>query len=426
MRSYSSALFFIALLLICSSCARKETQEYALVSLNLIDREGVSETITSKDRLKKYDNVDFLSSQPYQKVLRVYNRNIQGENPAFVTSYHPNGQLHQYLEILNGRAWGSYREWYANGQQKIEATTIGGEADITTSAEKSWLFDGCCYVWDEQGNLQAEIPYTKGVLEGVSIYYHPNANIAKTIPFTHNSINGTYMAYSPEGALLMTAEFIDSLQEGPAMQYRTNGQICSEELFCEGLLMEGRYFDINRSLTSEIKDGNGCRTLFKEDYIAELQEFRHGLLEGQVQVFNPKGQLVKIYHLKNGLKHGEEIEYYASRKKSDTLVPKISINWFDDKIQGLVKTWYENGIQESQREMSQNAKNGVATAWYIDGSLMLIEEYDRNKLVRGEYYRKGEKTPASLITKGKGTVTLFDASGNFIRKVNYIGGMPLD
>ncbi len=425
MNKYYVHILLVLLACVLSSCAPK-SQESKLVSLNLIDREGTSETITSTERLKKYENADFMANQPYQKVLRVYSRNNKGENPAYVTSYHPNGQVHQYLEVLNGRAFGAYEEWYPNGEQKIAATIIGGEPDVTTAAQKTWLFEGICYVWDEQGNLQAEIPYVKGVLDGISTYYHPNGKVAKSVPFTNDQIHGTYNAFSPEGNLLMISEYNRGVLEGPSLLYRTDGQISAEEMFCEGLLMEGRYYDAQKNISSEIKDGSGYRTVFQEEYVAELQEFRHGKMEGLVQVFNPKKQLKRIYHIKDSLKQGEEIEYYSLPKNSTKLIPKISINWVDNKIQGLVKTWYQNGVQESQREMSQNAKNGVATAWYKDGSLMLLEEYDRNKLMRGEYYRKGEKVPVSVINKGKGIATLFDGDGNFMRKVNYISGMPLD
>ncbi|MDB6080760.1 MAG: hypothetical protein JWO53_32, partial [Chlamydiia bacterium] len=41
-----------------------------LISVNVIDRNGLSETIGSKDRLKQYENINFLTSQSYQKVLR--------------------------------------------------------------------------------------------------------------------------------------------------------------------------------------------------------------------------------------------------------------------------------------------------------------------------------------------------------------------
>lgn len=103
---------------------------------------------------------------------------------------------------------------------------------------------------------------------------------------------------------------------------------------------------------------------------------------------------------------------------------RLSLNWYEGKIQGLVKTWYDNGAIESQKEMANNQKNGVLTAWYRDGNIMMIEEYDNNKLVRGDYFRKGDKTPVSQLIQGKGTVTIFDAEGHFVQKIPYAYGKP--
>ena len=95
-------------------------------------------------------------------------------------------------------------------------------------------------------------------------------------------------------------------------------------------------------------------------------------------------------------------------------------------MQGVAKTWYDNGVQESKREMSNNIKNGILTAWYRDGNLMLIEEYQQDKLVKGEYFRRGERHAISCVKDGGGTVTLFDAEGNFTCKVTYEEGVPID
>ena len=79
---------------------------------------------------------------------------------------------------------------------------------------------------------------------------------------------------------------------------------------------------------------------------------------------------------------------------------------------------------ESQREMSGNTRNGVSTAWYRDGQLMMIEEYESDKLKKGDYYRKGHKQPLSQVINGEGTVTLFDSEGNYLRKIPYVNGKP--
>ncbi len=49
------------------------------------------------------------------------------------------------------------------------------------------------------------------------------------------------------------------------------------------------------------------------------------------------------------MKTGKEIEYFPNTDKQ-----KLLIDWFEDQIQGMVKTWYPNGKIESQREMSSN------------------------------------------------------------------------
>lgn len=417
-------LFYPLLLLQACTAYREPTEK--LVSLNLVDREGLSETISNSDRLKKYESTDFLSSQPYQKVLRVYHRKGVSDVMAYVTCYHPNGQLKQYLEVMNGRALGIYREWYPNGKLKVQANVVGGEADVTPSAQKTWLFDGLAEAWNEEGDLEAEIPYQKGVLEGTSIYYHPSGTIWKTIPFVNNQIQGIYTVFLENGCVLSTANYAYGVQHGQAIRYWKEHQVAAEETFQEGLLVEGRYYDSSLSLVSEIHEGRGFRAIFGKTAIVELQEYQQGILEGEVRMLDSKGCIIKRYQIRKGLKNGEETEYYEKHAQSEKQLPKISVNWVEDNIQGLVRTWYDNGIQESQREMSHNIKNGLATAWYRDGSLMLIEEYDHNKLVRGEYYKKGEKIPVSLISSGKGVATLFDAQGNFLRKINYINGVPLD
>lgn len=383
----------------------------------------MSETISNPDRLQKYEEVDFTASQPYQKVLRVYERDENNTVKAHVTSYHPNGQLRQCLDICNGRAYGMYREMYPTGVLKVEANVIGGQPDINTAAEKSWLFEGISKAWDEEGHLIAEIPYSKGVLQGTALYYHPNGKLWKKIPFNQNELMGTMEVYTEDGALLQTIHYVVSQKDGPSLRFWGLDKLASQETYADGKLITGFYYNSNGQLISSIDDGQGFRALFGKDGVAELQEFRNGILQGEIKIFNRNNRLMRLYHVQKGVKHGDEIEYYdfliAGKPQSKLLIP-----WFEGKIQGTAKTWYENSVQESQREMSNNAKNGLSMAWYKDGNLMLIEEYDNNKLVRGEYFKKGEKMAVSLIAAGQGVATIFDSEGHFTRRISYHNGSP--
>ncbi|MBS4167787.1 hypothetical protein [Parachlamydia sp. AcF125] len=414
-------------LLCLSGCTRYFYCEYKpeqLSTINIIDQNGLSETFTSRERVKQYENIDFLSNQPYQKVMRVYGKDKFGNSKALITSYYPNGQIQQYLEVVNNRAFGQYKEWYPTGKIKLTATIIGGVADLNTAAEKSWLFDGMAKVWNEEGGIEAYIHYSKGMLEGESVYYHPNGKIWKCVFYKEDKIEGDYEIFLDNGDLLQVTQYAAGKKEGFAKRYWTPCQIAAEEVYENDLLISAFYYDKSNNLIAQIENGYGIRAAFNRESVQEFQEYQNGLLEGKVSVFDEKGFLVNTYHILNQKKQGEEIEFYPQLHNKQPLQPLLSIQWYEGKIQGVCKTWYRNGQLESQREMSNNNKNGISLAYYMDGNLMMIEEYDHGKLVKGKYYKKGEKTPVSEVSEGSGLVTLYDADGNYLNKFSYAKGMP--
>lgn len=418
---------FLCVLLVTFSGAKKTCRKpkiLPLTTIHIIDRNGFAETISSKDRVTQFQNVDFLKPQPYQKVLRIYGRDSAGNVRSVVSTYYPNGNPKQFLEILNGRANGIYAEWHENGTSSLMGYTIGGMPDLTTIAEKSWLFDGTSCVWDDDENLLAQINYDQGSLEGIAVHYHPCGQIWKTVPYEKNLINGQVNVYKKCGALLMQTNYVYGLKNGKSIRYWNCDQIASEEEYCQNSLINGQYFDEDGTLTSEVREGYGFRAIFSKKGIRELQEITNGFIEGEVKVFDNTGAPKRVYHLKDGEKHGEEIEYYSQCSSEGKPQARISFNWYEGKVQGIAKTWYPNGHMESQKEMANNKKNGISTAWYRDGNLMLMEEYEEGRLIRGEYYKKGDRIPVSQITQGKGTATIYDADGNYVQKINYHNSKP--
>lgn len=409
---------------------RQGSRPLALTSVHIVDRNGFADTITNKERLQQLQKTDFLKTQAYQKVLRIYERDAQGNVRSVVTTYHANGNPKQLLEVLNARALGAYREWHENGMLSLSTRVIGGQPDVTPAAESSWLFDGQSFAWNDEGQRLADIQYSQGVLEGLSTYYHPNGQVWKRVPYCKNQIEGITEIYKPTGELLQQVTYSQGIKQGTAVRYWCDNQLAYQEEYCQGYLESGIYFDQSGKLLCEVRQGTGFRAVFGKSGVNEMREYKQGLLEGEIRVLSPQGRLKRIYHVKEQMKHGEELEYYdyprfeASAPEQPILQPKLSVFWYEGKIQGHVKTWYQDGTQESQREMSNNEKNGLATAWYRDGSLMLIEDYDEGKLSRGEYFKKGDKMPVSSVRMGNGLVTMFDAEGHFIQKIPYFNGKP--
>ncbi|MFQ5753170.1 MAG: toxin-antitoxin system YwqK family antitoxin, partial [bacterium] len=243
----------------------------------------MAETISNSERINQYQCVDFLKPQPYQKVLRIYSRDNYGNIHAFINSYHENGQPKQYLKVVNSRAFGDYREWHDNGVLKLQAYVVGGEADIAPSAEATWLFDGNSSVWDKEGTLIANICYEKGKLQGDSLYYHPNGNVWKRIPYNNDEIDGTYEIYLENRQLLQCTEYRKGSRHGPSFHYWSQNQLASREEYQNGSLLFGLYYDPAGQLVSEINDGHGKRAVFGKTTITELQEFRHGIPEGEIR-----------------------------------------------------------------------------------------------------------------------------------------------
>jgi antitoxin component YwqK of YwqJK toxin-antitoxin module len=417
-------VLYIALAILCGCASRTAPdQSDSIVSVQIIDRNGFTETISNKDRLKSYQSTDFSAPQPYQKVLRVFGRNAAGQSSSKITSYHDNGHLWQFLEVIDGRAHGVYQEWFPNGQIKIEAHLIEGVADIHDLAQATWVFAGLCTVWNDQGNLIAEFNYEKGVLQNSARYFFPSGKLQKIIPYEQGEVHGILQAFDENGNLIEEAPYMHGEKDGDAIAYWAPENLLSKETYERGRLFDASYYDATGKCVAEIKGGRGKQAQFKDDRLQALVAFSDGVPEGEVQLFHPNGMLHCSYNVKDGKKNGEEWEYYTSGMIGQQQ-PKLSVNWNDDQIQGLVKTWYPNGQIESQREFNGNKKQGVSFAWYKSGDLMLVEEYENDLLIKGSYYKKGDKKVVSKIESGKGVASLYTSDGILLKKVSYEKGKP--
>lgn len=406
----------IACFLVCS--CQKSPPANDLVGIQIQDRNGLSETISIPEKLETYNNIDFLSSQPFKKVIRVYKK--EGKNHSIITTYHPNGMIWQYLECQDMRASGLYQEWFSTGQLKIKAYVIGGTADVALGAQSDWLFDGLSEVWDEQGRLTAQIPYEKGALQGVSLNFYPDGQIERSVPYEKQLIEGELIEYFPDGQIKQRTSYKKGLKQGTCIGLGAEGRLLWEEDYKNDLLQKGVYFSPEGTQVSEVQQGRGFQTFFEDSGAFQQIEIQKGRQEGIIKQFSEEGKLQLIYRIKDHRKDGEEVVYYPSAEK------KMSLEWHDDMIHGSVKTWYQNGSLESQKQFARNKKNGTVCSWYEDGQLMLIEEYENDTLLEGQYFKKNKPDPISTIVQGNGIASLYDGQGIFLRKVIYHKGKPVD
>lgn len=420
---------YLALITICIigglvGCGGRGGEQISLVQF--IDRNGMNETISSPDRIAIIEKTDFFAAQPYQKVTRVYKRDAAGKVQAKLTTYHPNGVLKQYLDVVDNRANGVYKEWYPNGTLRMVANVIEGVGDISPEAQSSWIFDKTSQVWGEDGNLIATIPYDKGELTDKSIYYNPNGTVAKIIPYSHDKADGTMQQFDSSGNLIGSTEYVKGQKHGSSY-FKGNDKIPRrEEEFQNGKLIKGLYWDFEDNMISQVTAGNGVRSIYQDGYLSSQEEYKAGLLEGLVKTFRENGSLEGSYHVVKNRREGEEWCYYDKRDGDNSPRPMLYLNWKNDEIHGLVRTWYKNGTLESEKEMAHNKKDGLFLAWYEDGSLMMVEEYEKDVLMNGKYMKRGDEISITRVVNGKGTATIYDSEGNFIHKVEYQKGYPVE
>jgi len=411
----------VALLLLLGACSRRAEETPKLVSLQFVDRNGFNETISAPDRIDRYKQANFLEPQPYTKVVRLFERNKEGKTISAITSYHDNGQIWQYLEVVGGRAKGIYKEWYPNGAIKIEAHIIEGLGDIALECMDSWVFDKESKVYDEQGHLIAKFFYDKGDLSGKAQYFYPNNQIRKITPYVKNAIHGEELYYDENGEKIGKFSYQQGLKHGKSIYHGCTRCPQFTEEYEKGALISGVYYNFEGRVLSKILQGNGLQTVYEEGALQAQYEFKEGKREGKVYLYSDN-ILESEYTTEEGVKHGEEWVYYTPSQKT----PKLCLTWYHGKLQGKVKTWYPNGALESEREMYNNKRNGPSSAWYLSGAVMLIEEYENDRLLKGLYMKKGEKAPVSSIDNGEGIATLYDRDGYFLKKVYYHKGIPKD
>lgn len=389
----------------------------ALTQVNLLDQNGFSEVITSKEKLKPLGTMDFVGAlQPYQKVSRLF-KGPNGVIQGILTSYYPNGHIRQYLEIEGARAFGAYREWHENGRKKIEAQVVGGKADLDSHSECSWLFDGISSAWDHHGQLQAQISYKKGVLAGLSSYYFPSGNLSSLERFEDGARHGKCLTFFETGALFKEVSYERGERDGQAQAFLPSGHRVAVEMWTRGRLEEGIYFSHSGEKIGSVKDGSGKAVYLEPNGDYESWEFQAGR-PFLIKYYGVDNLLKRSCTLSQGVRHGTEQLFYPDGSLA------VEMHWAYGKIEGEQKSWYANSQLESLRLMENNKRAGLSTAWYENGQIMLVEEYETDRLVEGKYFRSGENIPVSQVKAGTGTATLFDGKGVLLKRVRYEGGEP--
>lgn len=414
-----SRMVLSLLCLALSSCA----SQYKLATVHLVDTNGFSHTITTPTRLEQFESVDFLSQQPYKKVFRTWKEKVKEGGRSVLTSYYPSGQIMQYLEGRGGKAWGSYREWHENGHLRVHVRVIAGQLDFGQASEDSWIFDGLSEAFDDQGCLEAQIPYVHGSKEGLAKLYHTSGKLWQQMSYKNDALDGEHLGWYEDGQLFFRQQHKSGNLDGKCERYWQDNKLAAQEIYEIGVLVFARYYNCDGQLLGSVDDKEGTRVVFGKNGPVEIQTIHHGLVEGPINFFDDHGHLCHQVHVVGGLKHGVETFYYEC-KQSQTPQPKISMQWKEGLLHGTVRTWYETGQLQTEKQMIQEQIHGPCVAYYPDGSARLIENYEHGLLVHGDYFAPGSAQPVCSVQDGNGRALIYSSHGETEREIQYLEGLP--
>lgn len=439
---------------------------HRLATLHLMDAQGMTQTYSSKERLRSFAGINPLHPQPYHQVIYQYKNSVD-EQLAILVRYYPSGRPMQLLTSYAGSARGWYCEWFEDGQLHLKARIVGGRADFSESSQQSWIFDGESYAFDEEGSLEAKISYENGRKEGKSIWYHEGGEVWQEAFYVTDQLQDCFVEYAPGGNKLLEANYRKGLLEGELRRYNEEGMLLAKENYQSGALQEGHYYnDAGAPYEIKVLQGRGVQPQYIDGKIRSLQEIDQGYVEGRVAHFSPEGALLSEYSIRNGVKEGEGIEYYQPSKQTlrnmgerssllkrslggelfgdlewlgqqHSYLPwkalheerraraRLRVSWDGGEIRGICESWYPDGQLESQRGVYEEKNHGSYTAYYPNGDLRIIEEYHHGQLLHGKYWKLGDSSAVSTVDHGTGTATFFDDQGKNPRYVRYVESAPL-
>ncbi len=342
---------------------------------------------------------------------------------------------------------------YPNGQVKTETDL----SVIVNGEETKAVPDGVCLFFTDEGKLEKQMFYDRGVLHGEMKLFFPDGTIQGTCGFKQGQRDGIMISYHPNGKKAEEAFYKDGKIINEVTKYHEKGNrsavIPYEEGVPHGCAIEwyptGRKKTViqykNGSLHSNSKDP-AVIAYTKDEMIQEVQDFFEGKLVGLHVKYHANGQESYKVAYKEGLKEGKERFFSTEGKllgegdyrqgkpvgkhwrkaengvqilaahfdeQGNTIEPIIEYNeegqkiaryfLLDDKNHGEYLQWYDNGNPKVEYNYDQGQFHGEQKEYYPSGQIKLKAMYVQNNKegLYEEWYENG-KIAQRAIFKNQG------------------------
>jgi len=371
-----------------------------------------------------------------------------GQPDGYWKSYYENGKLKSEGNRKNfelDSLWIFYNEKeqrildvnYRDGKKNGIKTTYL-EKEMIREMFKNDIKDGFTSYYYPDGKLKMEIPFVKGLEQGLAKEYSTDGNIITLIEYKrgfvidrlkinrrdHNNFKqGRWYTFYVNGNIHVEGNYQDDLKEGYFKEYAENGDLISVDKYVR---------DVKQAEAQEIRRLDIKNEYYTDGKIKASGTYRNGNPEGIYREYNTMGQIIRslVYDMgtiigegivkEDGSRDGYWKDYYPDGKL------KAEGDYKNGKQVGEWKFYYPGGKLEQDGKFTNTGKFQGTWKWYYESDqLMREEEYD-NGLKDGmhtEYDENGKIVEEGEYIKDLEDGPWFTTIGDYLERGTYRDGL---
>lgn len=363
--------------------------------------------------------------------------NLHGENVIIYHEEFNNHKEYQIRSICNyhyGTPYGNYIEYTTYGKKCIEA-----------NYNENGKYDGYYKSYDDNGNIEKELQYKDGKLDGVQKYYQ-NGKLLHEEYYSNGVKSGVWKYYFIVNPKVYRRykkrekyreRYVKDKDYDEYEEYLSDVEEddYSDEIILKKMIKDNHVIETEKVIKEEVYE-NGTlieiRNFYLENVnIKRVRSYQNNVLHGIMVEYDVDGKELKRveykngkpYHgifetleksesYENGVYHGDVIDYYVKNKKVRMNIQRIT-PYVNGKKDGIMKEYNQEGDVIKEVEYKDDVINGKYKLYNYQYKIKTIEmksvnsknmienkKISENKSVNGKKMVENKRVVKKSIYKG--------------------------